>query len=129
MYKISDIQAGDYWYNQNFVYYVVDIGNGSFREYKNSSLKVTVIEKKISNNIPGNFVLSLKLEYYNTIEYVAALLNENCRTLKIVENENSKYDKVSFTTNNLCKNNKLRINFLTEGNGAYVADFPFYKKQ
>lgn len=87
------------------------------------------MKKKLSNNIPGNFVLSLKIEYNNIIEYVAALLNENCRTLKIVENENSELDKVSFTTNNLCKNNKLRFNFLAEGNSAYVADFPFYKKQ
>ena len=129
MYKISDIQVGDYWYNPNYVYYEVDKSNGSIREYKNSSLKVTVIEKKLSNNIPGNFVLSLKIEYNNIIEYVAGLLNENCRTLKIVENENSELDKVSFTTNNLCKNNKLRFNYLAEGNGAYIADFPFYKKQ
>lgn len=47
MYKISDIQAGDYWYNPNHVYYEVDKSNGSIREYKNTSLKVTVIEKKI----------------------------------------------------------------------------------
>ena len=126
MYKISDIQVGDYWYNPNYILYAIN-DDGVIQEIPQET-KIIVVDKKLSNNIKGNYILSLKLEFGVNEEYDVGILDEGCRTLRIVEKPNN-FSTLSFTQNKICKNNKLRFYYLSKRLAAYVADFTFYKKK